>query len=290
MTETAEDIALANQELDLTPFTIEKTISDTSVSEIYEVRNSLGSIALAVKIAKPEPMPKAALRIEAAVTPTIGSTHVLPIISSGTINQPSTRWHGLPYVVSPYVEEGTLQDQTVDGPASARAAVNMIKDAARGLRDIHAHGYVHCDVKASNIFVAEGAGFIGDLGLAVHEGDKAGAGNPWVDKKRILGTLGYMPPEQMTAKPMTAASDVFSLGVAAVYALTGHYPWAELEDEGTTIRRRIGEVYRIVNYGEFQESIPWYVPAGVSEMLHRCLEPGRGYRPTMNEIIELNFS
>jgi len=285
--QVAEDIPLMKNQADLTPFIIERPLSDTSISEIYEVSNPLGSLALAVKIAKPNLTSKEALRIEAGLNPTIVSKHVLPVISSGTIHQPATRWNGLPYIVSPYVEGGTLQDQTVDDFASAKAAIKIIKDAARGLRDIHAHGYVHCDVKARNIFVAEGVGFIGDLGSAVSYGDQAGAGNRGLHKKGLLGTLGYMSPEQITGKPMTASSDVFSLGVAAIYALTGHYPWAALENEGTTIKQPVEEVSRVVLHGEFRESVPFYIPATVNEMLHQCLEPDRDYRPTLEEIIEL---
>ena len=154
---------------------------------------------------------------------------------------------------------------------------------------MHRADYVHCDIKENNLYVAGSTGLVGDLGTAVRSGQPVRADTD--GEKRTIGTLGYMPPEQMCGLPMTPAADVFSLGVTAVQALTDSFPWPAItyEDDGQ-ITQSLEEIHQIILLGNLQETVPSYVPIETQGLLYWCLEPDPANRPAMSDLAELPFS
>jgi TolB-like protein/Tfp pilus assembly protein PilF len=107
-----------------------------------------------------------------------------------------------------------------DGPPSADAAFEIVRQMASGLAAAHRAGVIHGDFKSSNVMVSGGTSprvYLMDFGLARY----AGANSPVVG-----GTPAYMAPEQVTGSPVTAAADIYSLGVVVFELLTGVLPFS----------------------------------------------------------------
>ena len=126
---------------------------------------------------------------------------------------------------------GTVSDQ---GPLPARKAIDYAVQIARGLAAAHEKGIVHRDLKPENIFVtADGRVKILDFGLAkLTEIEPSAAGSAPADRRTdagrdtlpgvVLGTVGYMSPEQVRGVPADHRSDIFSLGAILYEMLAGH--------------------------------------------------------------------
>ncbi|MCA9569535.1 MAG: serine/threonine protein kinase, partial [Myxococcales bacterium] len=125
---------------------------------------------------------------------------------------------GLPYYAMEFIEGRDLSHTDELEP---RTAARLFEGAAQGLQHLHEHGIVHRDVKPANIMHAGDRLVIMDLGLA-RIGD-ASQGLTAADD-RVLGTLRYMPPEQLTQnrEGVDARADVYALGATLYEVLTGH--------------------------------------------------------------------
>ena len=126
-------------------------------------------------------------------------------------------WRGRLFLVVEFLPGGTLADRLRRGPVPTAGAAEMTAALADGLAALHRHGYVHGDVKPSNIgFTADGAPKLLDLGLARAADDATVAG----------GTLRYLSPEVLDGRPAAAADDVWSLCVVLYEMVTGEHPFA----------------------------------------------------------------
>jgi eukaryotic-like serine/threonine-protein kinase len=129
-------------------------------------------------------------------------------------------WNGRPFIVMEYLSGGSLEGRLRgDRPPIARA-LTWLEEAARALDAAHAQGVVHRDVKPGNLLLDEaGEVHVADFGIASATGmdSLTVAGT-------ILGTAGYLSPEQATGERATAASDRYALGIVAFELLTGHRP------------------------------------------------------------------
>jgi Tol biopolymer transport system component len=136
---------------------------------------------------------------------------------------------GTPYVVSELLEGETLRERIGGTPLPVRKAVDYASQVAKGLAAAHDKGIVHRDLKPENVFVTrDGRVKILDFGLAklldqapdVH-GESETRDKPPTDAGTVLGTVGYMSPEQVRAKPVDHRSDIFSFGAVFYEMLSG---------------------------------------------------------------------
>jgi tetratricopeptide (TPR) repeat protein/predicted Ser/Thr protein kinase len=137
---------------------------------------------------------------------------------------------GIDFIVMEHVEGRTLRAILDAGRLSVGEALGYARQAAAALAAAHAAGIVHRDLKPQNLMVTAGGQLkILDFGLAHVESGEADPDSPTMERLTefgtILGTPGYMSPEQAESRPMDARTDVFSLGVILYEMLTGKMPF-----------------------------------------------------------------
>jgi len=139
---------------------------------------------------------------------------------------------GVTYAVTELLEGETLRERIEQGPLPWRKAVDITASAADGLSAAHAEGIIHRDLKPENVFLtADGRVKVLDFGLAkVAEGlvehlETVTSPSPGTVAGTVLGTVGYMAPEQVRGEPAEAGSDIFALGCVLHEMLTGSSPF-----------------------------------------------------------------
>jgi Tol biopolymer transport system component len=153
--------------------------------------------------------------------------------SAGILNHPNItivydigQHDGAPYVVQELLEGETLRVELAGGRFSPRKAIDYAIQIAHGLAAAHEKGIIHRDLKPENLFVTkEGRVKILDFGLAklIEVKGSANASNlPTATEPGIvMGTLGYISPEQIKNDPADARSDIFALGAVLYEMLSG---------------------------------------------------------------------
>ena len=140
-------------------------------------------------------------------------------------------WRGRPFLVVEFFARGTLADRLRDGPLPPDQAVSAVGVLAGALAALHEAGYVHGDVKPSNVGLTRtGAPKLLDFGLARAPNDAATTG----------GTVRYLSPEVLSGRPAQEADDVWALSVILYEMLAGEHPFAggAVADVADRIRRR----------------------------------------------------
>ncbi len=155
--------------------------------------------------------------------------------AAGVLNHPNITavydlgsHEGAPYIVTELLEGETLRSRLSTGPLPLRKALDYAIQVAKGLSAAHEKGIVHRDLKPENLFVTkDGRVKILDFGLAKLKTAEEGEGR--TDLKTIsgtepgvvLGTMGYMAPEQVRGKAADRRSDLFSFGAILYEMLSG---------------------------------------------------------------------
>ena len=133
-----------------------------------------------------------------------------------------------PYLVTELLEGETLRERLAKGPLPVRKAVQIGSQIAHALAAAHERGIVHRDLKPENIFLTkDGHTKLLDFGLAKMEAAASGAGPESVTQLTaatqpgvVMGTVGYMSPEQVRGEVADHRSDIFSFG-AVLYEMLG---------------------------------------------------------------------
>jgi serine/threonine-protein kinase len=133
-----------------------------------------------------------------------------------------TEHNGRPIIVMEYLSGGSLEAQIGGTPCSPPQALRWLEQAAGALDAAHAAGIVHRDVKPANLLLdGRGELQVADFGVA-----SAAGLDSFTQTGTILGTAGYLSPEQAQGRRATAATDLYSLAVVAWELLTGRRPFA----------------------------------------------------------------
>jgi eukaryotic-like serine/threonine-protein kinase len=156
---------------------------------------------------------------EARAAARLSHPSIVPIYSADDRN-------GVTFMVMAYVDGTTLSTRLRDGAALSPAdAVPILRDVALALNAAHARGVIHRDIKPENILVDRltGRAMVTDFGIArLADALQAGA---LTRTGQVLGTVGYMSPEQVTGLTVDGRSDLYSLGVVAFETLSGKLPF-----------------------------------------------------------------
>jgi Tol biopolymer transport system component len=196
------------------------------MGEVYRARDTRLERDVAIKILpahlSADPDALARFEREAKVVAALSHPNILAIHDFG--REPTS---GVSYAVMELLEGRTLRERLVDGPLPPRKVIQIGADVALGLAAAHGRGLVHRDLKPENLFVTtDGRVKILDFGLArPMPADDDETKSPielrHTNPGTVLGTVGYMSPEQVRGQPADHRSDLFSLGCVLYELATG---------------------------------------------------------------------
>src|SRR5271165_1900120 len=197
-----------------------------NMGEVYRARDTKLKRDVAIKVLPeywsrdPERLHRFELEAQAAAT--LNHPNIVSIFHVG-------QYDGSPYIVTELLHGETLRERIRHGPMRLRETIDVGIDIAHGLAAAHDAGIIHRDLKPENIFVTkDGRVKILDFGLAKLQPPKAASADdptvtnqPQTDPAHVLGTVGYMSPEQVRGQPADARSDIFAAGAVLYEMLTG---------------------------------------------------------------------
>ena len=177
----------------------------------------------------------------------------------------------MPWLATAYVSGLTLRAVVDAGALLPETSLRVLAyGLARALAEIHMAGVVHRDLKPSNVILAVDGPHVIDFGISRVI---AGADLTRTDVGTIVGSPGFMSPEQTSGRELTGATDVFSLGTVLAYAATGRNPFGAGPDHAL--------LYRIA-HGEPDLS---GVPDSLAPLIAMCLAKDPAQRPSTAQII-----
>ena len=207
-------------------YEILSTLGAGGMGEVYRARDSKLKRDVAVKVlpgyVSGDPEFLSRFEREANAVAALSHPNILSIFDFGNED-------GVAFAVMELLEGKTLREMLEAGPISQRKAVDYAQQVARGLWAAHERGVVHRDLKPENLFVTkDGHVKILDFGLAKNVG-RAAPGQqtsaPTVSGHTqpgtVMGTVGYMSPEQVRGLPADHRSDIFCLGAVLYEMLSG---------------------------------------------------------------------
>jgi eukaryotic-like serine/threonine-protein kinase len=185
---------------------------------------------------------------------------------------------GTPYLVSEFLEGSTLREQLKRGPVPLRKALDFGAQIARGLAAAHEKGIVHRDLKPENLLITtDGRVKILDFGLAKLTprawtiDSKASTVSDLTQPGVVLGTVGYMSPEQVRGGAVDHRADIFSFGAVLYEMVTGKRAFQKATPP-ETMSAILNEDPPAVSQA------PSTAPAGLQRVIQRCLEKNPGQR------------
>src|SRR5437588_1617533 len=207
-------------------YTIVSKIGEGGMGEVYRARDTKLGRDVAIKVL-PAAFSADAERLrrfeqEAQSAGALNHPNILSIFHIGTHD-------GAPYIVSELLEGETLRDRMAGAALAQRKAIDYGLQIAKGLAAAHEKGIVHRDIKPDNIFITnDGHVKILDFGLAKLTSATDGTSQTEVPTRKVntdpgtvMGTMGYMSPEQLKGQPADHRSDIFSFGAILYEMLSG---------------------------------------------------------------------
>ena len=254
----------------LGPYEIESLVGAGGMGEVYRAHDSRLNRTVAIKVlptsfsADRERLQRFSQEARAAAA--LNHPNILSIFDIG-------EEQGAPYVVSELLEGETLRERLRNGPLPIRKVIDYSMQVAKGLAAAHEKGIVHRDLKPENLFLThDGRVKILDFGLAKLTRPEANSDSgdaPTVqvatEAGLVMGTAGYMSPEQVRGKAADHRSDIFSFGAILYEMISGK-------------RAFHGETPADTMSAILKEEVPELsetarnVPPGLERIVRHCLE------------------
>jgi eukaryotic-like serine/threonine-protein kinase len=258
----------------LGPYEIVSPLGAGGMGEVYRARDTRLGRDVAIKVL-PEALAKDADRLrrfeqEARTIAALNHPNILGIHDIGEHQIAPNQ--SAPYLVSELLEGETLREKLEAGPLPARRAIEYALGIAQGLAAAHDKGIVHRDLKPENVFITrDGRVKVLDFGLAKlvrpeesHD-TVATLGSPATLPGTVMGTVGYMSPEQVKGAASDARSDIFSFGAVLYEMLTGKRAFKRDTSAETMTAILREEPPELNDSG-------WQGPPALQRILLRCLE------------------
>jgi serine/threonine protein kinase/WD40 repeat protein len=259
----------------LGPYEIVEPLGSGGMGEVYRARDPRLGREVAIKLVAtdgpPSPDRLRRFETEARAAAALSHPNVVTVFDVGT-------HEGYPYLVLELLEGETLRETLRSGVPGLRQAVSWALEVSRGLGAAHERGIVHRDLKPENVFLTrDGRVKVLDFGLAkLHEtlvSNGADRESPTATKGTspgvLLGTIGYMSPEQVKGETPDPRTDIFALGTLLYELLTGRKAFG-----GGTAPEVLASILRD-EPPALEGQVPG-VPASLEAVVRRCL----GKRPS----------
>ncbi|MFF1922651.1 protein kinase [Streptomyces sp. NPDC058221] len=253
------------------------------MGQVYLARSDRGR-TVAIKLVREELAEQQEFRDrfrqEVQAARQVGSTWTAPVLDADT--EATVPWVATGYVAGPSLQTTvTGRTSTSAGPAPGaygplpeRSVHILGTGLAHALRAIHAAGVIHRDLKPSNILLTIDGPRVIDFGIArafetVTDGGLTRTG-------ALVGSPGFMSPEQVRGERVTTACDVFCLGTVLAYASTGRLPFGAAASGVHALLFRIAQ----------EDPDLTGVPVDLVELIQECLRKDPASRPTTDEILD----
>ncbi|AUH41592.1 protein kinase domain-containing protein [Streptomyces sp. CMB-StM0423] len=250
-------------------------LGEGGMGRVYLARSERGRTA-AVKLVKAElarePEFRRRFTQEIIAARRVGGEWTAPVLDADT--HAATPWVATGYVAGPSLHEVVAKDHGPLPDASVRALAGGL---ARALQAIHAAGLVHRDLKPSNILVTIDGPRVIDFGIARALDSVTAAGDGLTRTGAVIGSPGFMSPEQVRGERVTAASDVFCLGTVLAFAATGRMPFGTENSGAHALMFRIAA----------EEPELSGIEGELRTVIERCLAKEPGARPQVAELVAL---
>ncbi len=267
----------------LGPYEILGVLGSGGMGEVYRARDTRLDRTVAIKVIqqsdRDSPEQIARFEHEARTVAALNHPNITALHDIGNER-------GIVFAVMELLEGQTLRDLLkADEPMNQQKLLDYASQIARGLAAAHERGIIHRDIKPENVFITrDGIAKILDFGIAKYTpgapGNEASTG-PMTAPGMIVGTSGYMSPEQILGHPATEQSDVFAVGVVIYELLTGTHPFrrATLSETATAVLR------------DDPGAIPHVQGRSRSfaKVLERCLDKNASDRPASARDLALFF-
>ena len=251
------------------PYDIQSSLGAGGMGEVYRALDTRLNRTVALKVLpasfSSDPDRLHRFQYEARILSTLNHPNVMAIYDVG--EQDSIR-----YLVSEFLDGETLREKLTAGPLSRWRIVEYALEIAKGLAAAHEKGIVHRDLKPDNIFIARDDRVkILDFGLAkqapggAHGDEGATVTSPPTTAGTVLGTVGYMSPEQVRGQALEHRSDIFSFGAVLYEMASGKRAFrgdSSVETMNAILKEDVPEIS--------VTGVP--VSPGLERIIRRCLE------------------
>jgi dipeptidyl aminopeptidase/acylaminoacyl peptidase len=259
----------------LGPYDIQSLLGSGGMGEVYRARDSRLDRVVAIKVlptsysADTERLQRFVQEARSAAA--LNHPNILSIFDIG-------EERGAPYIVSELLEGQTLRERIRSGPLTSRKAIDYALQVARGLAAAHEKGIVHRDLKPENLFLTNDDRVkILDFGLAklTRPETNAGGEEPTLqvntEPGQVMGTVGYMSPEQVRGKAADHRSDIFAFGAILYEMLSGQRAF-----QGETAADTMSAILK-EEPADLSETAR-NVPPALERMVRHCLEKNPAQR------------
>ncbi|MEU2039947.1 serine/threonine-protein kinase [Nocardia niwae] len=234
------------------------------MGRVYLGRNA-GGRTVAVKVIRPDMIDaefRQRFRREVAAARRVGGGFTAPVLDADVDADP-------PWLATGYVAGFALAD-AVDrhGPLTENALLVLAHGLIEAVTAVHRAGVVHRDLKPSNVLLALDGPKVIDFGIA-----RAADASKLTTTGKVIGSPGFMCPEQVTGDPVGPPADVFALGGVLVFAATGHGPFG------------VGETMQVLWRVVYEEPHLDNVPERLRPLVAACLTKDPAARPTPDQLL-----
>jgi len=227
---------------------------------------SAGGRLVAVKVIRPdlagEPGFRTRFAREVAAARTVSGLFTALVVDAD-VDGPMP-WLATAYVAGPSLAEAVASK----GPLPVSSVLALAAGLAEGLEAIHAAGVVHRDLKPSNVLLADDGPRVIDFGIS-----RAAEATMLTQAGTVIGSPGFMSPEQAEGREIGPPSDVFSLGAVLAFAASGEGPFGT----GSTPALMFRVVHRDPDIA--------HLPAQIRPLIERCLAKDPRQRPTSSDLL-----
>ena len=255
----------------LGPYEILAAAGAGGMGEVYRARDTRLDRTVAIKVL-PEGIANDPSRLrrfeqESQTIAALNHPNIVAIYDVGV-------HEGSPYLVMEYLEGKTLRERLDEGSLPVSKAIEYAQQVSRGLAAAHERGIIHRDVKPDNIFISkDGFAKLLDFGLAKARAVAAAADatvGSQTSPGMVLGTAGYMSPEQVRGESVDARSDIFSFG-ATLYEMLG----GKRAFQGDTSVEVMTAILK-AEPPEFDPAVK--ISPGMERIVRHCLEKNPAHR------------